>query len=112
MSTEITPATSVQLEEAVEVKEQTTSGVKSFLAGGLGGVACVLVGQPFDLIKVYLRLLVLNVCVKFIIHEKLSRFVCKRLLKERIREWLMQQKNYLQRMGFVGVLTIFILNYS
>jgi len=55
MSTEIAPATSVQLEEVVEVKEQTTSGVKSFLAGGFGGVACVLVGQPFDLIKVRLQ---------------------------------------------------------
>jgi solute carrier family 25 (mitochondrial carnitine/acylcarnitine transporter), member 20/29 len=56
MSTEFEPATSIQPEEAVKVK-QTTSGVKSFIAGGFGGVACVLVGHPFDLIKVYLYLL-------------------------------------------------------
>ncbi|CAB4408197.1 unnamed protein product [Rhizophagus irregularis] len=59
MSTEVTalePATLIQPEEAVEVKkEQTTSSAKSFLAGGFGGVTCVLVGQPFDLIKVRLQ---------------------------------------------------------
>ncbi|CAI2170568.1 11680_t:CDS:10 [Funneliformis geosporum] len=47
-------ATPAQL-DVVEVKKHTTSGVKSFLAGGFGGVACVLVGQPFDLIKVRLQ---------------------------------------------------------
>lgn len=49
MSTEVTalePATLIQPEEAVEVKkEQTTSSAKSFLAGGFGGVTCVLVGE-------------------------------------------------------------------
>ena len=40
-------------EEAVEVKEQTTSGVKSFLAGGFGGVACVLVGEYCSFINTF-----------------------------------------------------------
>jgi len=43
------------LVEAKEVKKQTTSSVKSFLAGGFGGMASVLVGQPFDLVKVRLQ---------------------------------------------------------
>ncbi|KAI9495161.1 mitochondrial carrier domain-containing protein [Zychaea mexicana] len=33
----------------------TASSVKSFLAGGFGGMAAVLVGQPFDLVKVRLQ---------------------------------------------------------
>ncbi|GAA96952.1 hypothetical protein E5Q_03626 [Mixia osmundae IAM 14324] len=32
-----------------------SSGVKSFLSGGFGGVCCVLTGQPFDLTKVRLQ---------------------------------------------------------
>ena len=51
MSTETAapaPTNSVQLEGTKEVREQTTSGVKSFLAGGFGGVACVLVGKSLS----------------------------------------------------------------
>lgn len=33
----------------------TNAGIKSFLSGGFGGVACVLVGQPFDIIKTRLQ---------------------------------------------------------
>ncbi|KAF8319776.1 mitochondrial carrier [Clavulina sp. PMI_390] len=40
--------------KAEEVK-QTTSHVKSFVSGGFGGVAAVLVGHPFDLTKVRLQ---------------------------------------------------------
>ena len=35
--------------------KQTVSPVKSFLSGGFGGVACVLVGHPFDLTKTRLQ---------------------------------------------------------
>ncbi|OBZ89850.1 Mitochondrial carnitine/acylcarnitine carrier protein [Choanephora cucurbitarum] len=38
-----------------EVKSDTASSVKSFLSGGFGGMASVLVGQPFDLVKVRLQ---------------------------------------------------------
>lgn len=34
---------------------QTTSGVKSFISGGIGGICLVLVGHPFDLLKVRLQ---------------------------------------------------------
>lgn len=34
----------------VQVK-QTVNQTKSFLSGGAGGIACVLVGHPFDLTK-------------------------------------------------------------
>jgi len=36
-------------------KKQTTSSLKSFISGGFGGVAAVLVGHPFDLTKVRLQ---------------------------------------------------------
>ncbi|KAG2185539.1 hypothetical protein INT44_002332 [Umbelopsis vinacea] len=41
--------------DVVEAKKQTTSSIKSFIAGGFGGVCSVLVGQPFDLVKVRLQ---------------------------------------------------------
>ncbi|GAA5866215.1 hypothetical protein JCM8547_007205 [Rhodosporidiobolus lusitaniae] len=38
-----------------KVAESSTQGLKSFISGGAGGVAAVLVGQPFDLTKVRLQ---------------------------------------------------------
>jgi len=35
--------------------KSTTDPIKSFLSGGFGGVACVLVGHPFDLTKTRLQ---------------------------------------------------------
>ncbi|CAO3678704.1 unnamed protein product [Rhizopus stolonifer] len=46
---------STDKEPAVKVKTDTASSVKSFLSGGFGGMASVLVGQPFDLVKVRLQ---------------------------------------------------------
>ncbi|CAJ0752853.1 9438_t:CDS:2 [Entrophospora sp. SA101] len=43
------------MENLVDDKKQTISGLKSFIAGGCGGVSCVIVGHPFDLIKVRLQ---------------------------------------------------------
>ncbi|KAI8391676.1 mitochondrial carrier domain-containing protein [Radiomyces spectabilis] len=40
---------------SAEVKSSTTSSVKSFLSGGFGGMASVIVGQPFDLLKVRMQ---------------------------------------------------------
>ncbi|CAM0143210.1 carnitine transporter [Umbelopsis sp. WA50703] len=51
--------TPVNLKDQVHIEKkevkQTTSSVKSFLSGGFGGIASVLVGQPFDLVKVRLQ---------------------------------------------------------
>ncbi|KAI9014354.1 mitochondrial carrier domain-containing protein [Phycomyces nitens] len=38
-----------------ETKTSTVSSVKSFMSGGFGGMASVMVGQPFDLVKVRLQ---------------------------------------------------------
>jgi solute carrier family 25 carnitine/acylcarnitine transporter 20/29 len=35
--------------------KSTTDPIKSFLSGGFGGIACVLVGHPFDLTKTRLQ---------------------------------------------------------
>ncbi|KAL8280928.1 hypothetical protein RQP46_006607 [Phenoliferia psychrophenolica] len=40
---------------SVEKPSSSTAGLKSFLSGGFGGVASVLVGQPFDLTKTRLQ---------------------------------------------------------
>ena len=45
-------------EEAKKLAEEVkgkTSSLKNFVAGGVGGVCAVLVGQPFDLVKVRLQ---------------------------------------------------------
>ena len=34
---------------------EKSSPVKSFIAGGAGGMAAVIVGQPFDMVKVQLQ---------------------------------------------------------
>ena len=34
---------------------ESSSPVKSFIAGGAGGMAAVIVGQPFDMVKVQLQ---------------------------------------------------------
>lgn len=48
----------IVVEGAKEFKEEekkTAGGGKAFIAGGVGGVFCVLVGQPFDLTKTRLQ---------------------------------------------------------
>lgn len=50
--------TEVKEEVKVEVKavaKSTFSGLRSFVAGGVGGVCAVVVGHPFDLLKVRLQ---------------------------------------------------------
>lgn len=37
------------LEGVREETKSTVDPIKSFLSGGFGGIACVLVGHPFDL---------------------------------------------------------------
>jgi solute carrier family 25 carnitine/acylcarnitine transporter 20/29 len=43
--------TSSDLEATKVQSKQTVNQTKSFLSGGAGGIACVLVGHPFDLTK-------------------------------------------------------------
>ena len=41
--------------EAITVTKSTLSGLRSLIAGGVGGVCAVVVGHPFDLVKVRLQ---------------------------------------------------------
>jgi len=42
-------------EQAVEATKKTLSGLRSLAAGGVGGVCAVVVGHPFDLVKVRMQ---------------------------------------------------------
>ena len=42
-------------EEIVEASKQTVSSFRSLAAGGVGGVCAVIVGHPFDLVKVRMQ---------------------------------------------------------
>ncbi len=42
-------------EDVVVATQKTLSGLRSLAAGGFGGVCAVLVGHPFDLVKVRLQ---------------------------------------------------------
>ncbi|KAI9847582.1 MAG: carnitine transporter [Sclerophora amabilis] len=42
-------------EDAVAATKSTLSGLRSFASGGVGGVCAVVVGHPFDLVKVRLQ---------------------------------------------------------
>ena len=49
------PSTDDLKKEVVEATKATRSSTRSFAAGGVGGVCAVLVGHPFDLVKVRLQ---------------------------------------------------------
>jgi solute carrier family 25 carnitine/acylcarnitine transporter 20/29 len=50
------PETKEQLKADVQdVKAKSFSGLRSLVAGGFGGVCAVIVGHPFDLVKVRLQ---------------------------------------------------------
>ena len=42
-------------DELVEASKQTVSSFRSLAAGGVGGVCAVVVGHPFDLVKVRMQ---------------------------------------------------------
>ncbi|KAI9663304.1 MAG: carnitine transporter [Alyxoria varia] len=50
-----TPSVTEVKEEAKAATKSTLQSLRSFASGGVGGVFCVLVGHPFDLIKVRLQ---------------------------------------------------------
>lgn len=49
------PNKEVVEEKAVQATSALTSYVRSFASGGVGGVCAVIVGHPFDLVKVRLQ---------------------------------------------------------
>src|SRR6201996_6754615 len=50
------PESKAELKEDLhEVKLKSFSGLRSLVAGGFGGVCAVIVGHPFDLVKVRLQ---------------------------------------------------------
>ena len=54
-STASIPSTEEVTEEVVAATKSTLSSLRSFAAGGVGGVFAVVVGHPFDLVKVRLQ---------------------------------------------------------
>lgn len=49
------PSTEEVKTEVVEASKQTLSSFRSLIAGGVGGVCAVIVGHPFDLVKVRMQ---------------------------------------------------------
>lgn len=50
------PETKAELKaDAIAVEQKSLAGLRSLAAGGFGGVCAVIVGHPFDLIKVRLQ---------------------------------------------------------
>ena len=54
MKDALPPATEVK-DEVVEASKKAVSSLRSLAAGGVGGVCAVLVGHPFDLVKVRMQ---------------------------------------------------------
>ena len=54
-STPSIPSKEEAKEEVVAATKSTLSGLRSLAAGGVGGVCAVIVGHPFDLVKVRLQ---------------------------------------------------------
>ena len=78
--------------EVVEASKQTLSSFRSLIAGGVGGVCAVLVGHPFDLVKVRMQTAekgvysgAIDVVRKTVAREGLRK-VCRERLKE--ANWL------------------------
>ena len=69
--------------EVVAASKSTLSGLRSLAAGGVGGVCAVIVGHPFDLVKVRLQTAekgvytgAIDVVRKTIAREGLTRVCC------------------------------------
>lgn len=50
-----TTSASPKIEETKKEEPKSESALKSFIAGGVGGACCVLVGHPLDLVKVRMQ---------------------------------------------------------
>lgn len=55
MSSMDLPSAEEVKQEAVVAAKSTAQGLRSLVAGGVGGVCAVVVGHPFDLVKVRLQ---------------------------------------------------------
>ena len=55
MSSQKTPTATEVKEEVKEATKSTLESVRAFAAGGVGGICAVVVGHPFDLVKVRLQ---------------------------------------------------------
>jgi len=82
-STPSLPSKEEVKEEVVVATKSTLSGLRSLAAGGVGGVCAVVVGHPFDLVKVRLQTAekgvykgAIDVVQKTIAREGLAR-VCR-----------------------------------
>ena len=49
------PSTEELKQDVVEASKKSLQSVRDFAAGGVGGVCAVIVGHPFDLVKVRLQ---------------------------------------------------------
>ena len=49
------PAASEVKDEVIEASKGAVSSLRSFAAGGVGGICAVIVGHPFDLVKVRMQ---------------------------------------------------------
>jgi len=45
----------LEMTEEKRHKSSSPSGIKSFFAGGIGGVWCIATGHPLDTIKVHIK---------------------------------------------------------
>ncbi len=54
-STPSIPSANEVKKEVLEASKQTVSSLRSLAAGGVGGVCAVIVGHPFDLVKVRMQ---------------------------------------------------------
>ena len=77
------PSTEEVKSEVVAATKSTLSGLRSLAAGGVGGVCAVLVGHPFDLVKVRLQTAergvysgAIDVVRKTVAREGLARVSC------------------------------------
>lgn len=82
-STAPIPSADEVKKEVVEASKQTISSFRSLAAGGVGGVCAVIVGHPFDLVKVRMQTAekgvytgAVDVARKTIAREGLRKVVC------------------------------------
>ena len=52
---DVLPPASEVKDEVIEASKSAASSLRSFAAGGVGGVCAVVVGHPFDLVKVRMQ---------------------------------------------------------
>ena len=84
VSAESLPSKEEVKDEVVAATKATASSARSFVAGGVGGVCAVIVGHPFDLVKVRMQTAergvytgAIDVVRKTVAREGFARVGCK-----------------------------------